>query len=91
MDTTKFVGVEPEPGPTASQPPAVLVVADAVNATWVAGSVLVSEIVRAMAPVPAADCCTVSVPKPTGILMLNSAVAETATVTGITKGTADPK
>ena len=91
METTKFVGVEPDPGPTASHPPAALVVADTVKGTWISGSVLVKEIVLAIAPVPDADCCTVSFPNPTGILMLNSAVLETATTTGITKGTADPK
>ena len=56
IETTKLAGVEPTPGPMASHPLAVLVMAKALNGTCVTGSVLVKEIVRVKAPVPAADC-----------------------------------
>ena len=77
--TNRFCGVEPVPGPTSNQVPPVLT-AEAVKLTGVFGSVLVKEMEAVNDEAP---CCTVWMPKPSGMLTLSSEVLLTARVTMI--------
>src|SRR5579871_3004043 len=89
IDTTRFCGVDPVPGPTVNQLPPE---ANAVNDTGVFGSVLVSAIVRVITVEPDEPCVTVSLPNGVGWLMLSSALFEIANVTGTVSGCVpDPK
>src|SRR5258707_909183 len=80
MNTLRFWGVLPPP-PTSSQLPPLEVFWVTVNVTAVLGSVLPTAMKRWMPPEPE-PCCTVSNPKPLGMLIVNSGVAAMITVTG---------